>query len=313
MKDLLEEQVQIQTCVTSPPYFGLRDYGHSGQIGLEACVEDYVGSLVEVFRLVRDLLANDGTLWLNLGDSYADSNRGRVKSGDFHEGSLDGKQDTNKGSTTGKLPKQVSHLPAKNLMGVPWRVALALQADGWILRQDIIWHKTNAMPEAVKDRCSNAHEHIFLLSKSPKYYFDHEAIKEPAIYTSQKRNQRDDFKRANSKRDQIPGQAVGTHREDRLNSSYALGMRNKRSIWSVPTVTDRSPHFAVFPSQLIEPCVMAGSRPGDIVFDPFFGSGTVAEVAHHLERQWLGIELNPDYAPLHQAKIEQHIIPFAHV
>lgn len=311
MRKLIKDGIKVQTCVTSPPYYGLRDYGHVGQIGLEEIVEQYVRNLVKTFRLVKELLADDGTLWLNLGDSYAGSGRGRVKDGSFHEGSLAGKQGTSKGSTQGKLPKQSASLPAKNLIGVPWRVALALQADGWILRQDIIWHKPNAMPEAVTDRCVNSHEHIFLLSKSPRYHFDHEAIKEPSNRPTGERTSRDDFKRDGSKRGAIPGQATSSHRVDRPSSEYDLDTRNRRSVWSVLTRQDQTAHFATFPPQLIEPCVLAGARPGDVVFDPFFGSGTTAEVANNLGRQWLGIELNPEYEGLHKAKIEQQALQLA--
>jgi DNA modification methylase len=192
-------------------------------------------------------------------------------------------------------------------MGIPWQLAFALSADGWYLRQDIIWHKTNPMPESVRDRCTKAHEYLFLLSKSEWYYFDHEAMKEPAVGAnlhdatgrSKQRGMADTFKRKNSKREQaIPGQAVGTHREDRPDSDYDLYTRNRRSVWTVATRPFKGAHFATFPPALIEPCVAAGSRPGDIVLDPFTGSGTTWEVARSLGRQFIGFELNPEYAEM---------------
>lgn len=263
----------VQTCVTSPPYFGLRDYGINGQIGLEATAEQYIENLVAVFREVRRVLADDGVLWLNLGDTYSKN---------------------------------------KQIMGIPWRVALALQADGWCLRQDIVWHKTNAMPESVKDRCTRAHEYIFLLTKSERYFFDHQAMKEPVANAPSgpvTRNNANNFKRANSKRAQvIPNQQVGTHRADREESSYDLMIRNKRSVWSVATRPHAGAHFAVYPPQLIEPCVLAGSREGDTVLDPFNGSGTTGEVALLNNRHYIGIELNPTYIKLTQSRLEQVVV-----
>lgn len=278
------------------PYFNLRDYGHEGQIGLEQTPEEYIDAMVEVFRCVRDVLADDGTLWVNIGDSWGDG---------------------------------------KQLMGIPWRVALALQSDGWVLRQDIIWHKPNPMPESVRDRCTKSHEYVFLLSKGPRYFFDYVAIKEPAtcdrmrgsgpmvnpgtgrndadtgtVGDYRKRSKADSFRREGSKRAQvIPGQTVGTHREDRAESEYDTKTRNKRDVWSVPTRGYGGAHFAVFPPALIEPCILAGSRPGDIVLDPFMGSGTTAAVALQHDRQYLGCELNPEYGALQQERIAEFALP----
>lgn len=284
MRDLKAQGVRVQCCVTSPPYYGLRDYGHPGQIGLEKTPAEYVAALVEVFDGVRELLADDGVLWLNLGDSYGD----------------------------------------KQLLGMPWRVAFALQAAGWYLRQDVIWHKPNPMPESVTDRCTKAHEYLFLLTKSERYYFDADAIKEDAVgqnlhdltgpgYAAPgqspntgNRSRRDSFKRDDSKRAEvIPGQTVGTHRADRDESEYDTARRNRRSVWTVATQPYAGAHFAVFPAALIEPCVLAGSRPGDVVLDPFMGSGTTAQVAQALGRQWIGCELNTEYAPLQRARTAQ--------
>jgi DNA modification methylase len=318
MRDLKAQGVRVQCCVTSPPYYGLRDYGHPGQIGLEKTPAEYVAALVEVFDGVRELLADDGVLWLNLGDSYA--------AGGMGAGS--GKQLTNRGTAAGghmdKPRKAPEGLKPKDLVGIPWRVAFALQEAGWYLRQDIIWHKPNPMPESVTDRCTKAHEYLFLLTKSERYFWDAAAMQERAVgqtlhdLTGQgyaapgqtpnagNRSRRDSFKRDDSKRAEvIPGQAVGTHRPDREESEYDTGMRNRRSVWTVPTQAYAGAHFAVFPAALIEPCVLAGSRPGDVVLDPFMGSGTTAQVAQALGRQWIGCELNTEYAPLQQARTAQ--------
>ncbi len=322
MRDLKAQGVRVQCCVTSPPYFGLRDYGHPGQIGLEKTPAEYVAALVEVFEGVRELLADDGVLWLNLGDSYA--------AGGMGAGS--GKQLTNRGTAAGghmdKPRKAPEGLKPKDLVGIPWRVAFALQAAGWYLRQDIIWHKPNPMPESVTDRCTKAHEYLFLLTKSERYYFDAVAIQEDAqIWTGRAGT----FDRSgNPVADHvIPGQSAAQHRprvnerdrkalrtdvESRHRSSIPGGQslqaepngkRNRRSVWTVPTQPYSGAHFAVFPAALIEPCILAGSRPGDVVLDPFMGSGTTAQVAQALGRQWIGCELNTEYAPLQQARTAQ--------
>lgn len=282
---LIADGVQVQTCITSPPYFGLRDYGHHDQIGAEHSVDDYVATLVAVFGQIKQLLKDDGTLWLNLGDSYSGSGKGRYGDGTYHITPTHQRQHSNVGSTTGVLRtcKPQGGLKPKDLIGIPWRVALALQADGWYLRQDIIWHKPNPMPSAVTDRCVTAHEYLFLLSKSEHYYFDHLAIQEPsatwARQSSQHRSQLKDYK--------------------------AHPMRNKRSVWTVPTTSNRHQHIAAFPRKLIEPCILAGSRSGDVVLDPFMGSGTVAAAANKLARKWIGIELNQDYASIHADRVVQ--------
>ncbi|MEL7178117.1 MAG: site-specific DNA-methyltransferase [Pseudomonadota bacterium] len=283
-------EVKAQTCVTSPPYFGLRDYGHDGQIGLEKTPDEYIAAMVEVFRCVRDVLADDGTLWLNLGDSY----NGSGPSGG------PGKSYTNVGSQDTTV-KRVPGLKPKDLIGIPWRVAFALQADGWYLRQDIIWHKPNPMPESVKDRCTKAHEYVFLLSKSERYYFDSEAVKEPV--QSNKGNSKS-FRGGGS---YTGNNAFNNHqlkeRETHGNAPHADGTRNRRSVWTIATRPYKGAHFATFPPALIEPCVLAGSRPGDIVLDPFMGSGTTAQVALQHGRQYLGCELNRDYKPLQDERL----------
>ena len=323
MRDLKAQGVRVQCCVTSPPYFGLRDYGHPGQIGLEKTPAEYVAALVEVFDGVRELLADDGVLWLNLGDSYNAAGR------EGHGTRQGYKQGSNRASATkaDNCRPSVADLKPKDLVGIPWRVAFALQAAGWYLRQDIIWHKPNPMPESVTDRCTKAHEYLFLLTKSERYYWDAEAMRERAVAAdigvmdggAQRqadgtdandgrnfRSKANSFKRDGSKRAEvIPGQTVGTHRAEREESTYDTFTRNRRSVWTVPTQPYAGAHFAVFPAALIEPCVLAGSRPGDVVLDPFMGSGTTAQVAQALGRQWIGCELNTEYAPLQQARTAQ--------
>ena len=323
----------VNTCVTSPPYFGLRDYGHAGQIGLEPTPDEFIAKLVSVFREVRRVLRDDGTLWVNIGDSYASGGR-----------------------------KTPAGIKPKDLIGIPWMLAFALRADGWYLRQDIIWEKSNPMPESVTDRCTKSHEYIFLLSKAPTYVYDHDAIKERAApasvarwaqdvegqtgsnrvpgktngnmkavggrmagninppkgqaayeagdeshrtkggllaYSQRQRSARDSFKRTDSKRaEAIPGQSVGTHREDREESDWPLDERNKRSVWTVSTKPYKGAHFATFPTDLIEPCILAGAPAGGVVLDPFGGSGTTAQVAQSLGRKWILCELNEAYRPL---------------
>ena len=287
MRDLKTQGVRVQCCVTSPPYYGLRDYGHPGQIGLEKTPAEYVAALVEVFEGVRDLLADDGVLWLNLGDSYT----GSPNNGGEASKTMQGTQ-----AATGKnLPsKRGDGLKPKDLIGIPWTVALALRAAGWYLRQDVIWHKPNPMPESVTDRCTKAHEYLFLLTKSERYFWDAEAMKERAVCDTW----------PNVGRSQDAARAVisgGPTQGARENAET----RNRRSVWTVATQPYSGAHFAVFPAALIEPCILAGSRPGDLVLDPFMGSGTTAQVAQALGRQWIGCELNPEYAPLQQARTAQ--------
>lgn len=307
MRRWARDGVKVQTCVTSPPYFGLRDYGHKDQIGNEKTPAEFISNLVEVFRCVRDVLTDDGTLWVIIGDSYANVGKWGGSSGGKHANALHG----NTGIGRNKV-EYGDGLKGKDLIGIPWMLAFALRADGWYLRQDIIWHKPNPMPESVRDRCTKAHEYIFLLSKGPRYYFDSEAMKEPCVGANRhdvtgrtkQRGMADTFKRKDSKRAQaIPGQTVGTHRAERPDSNYDLFTRNRRSVWTVATRPYQGAHFATFPPDLIEPCILAGSRPGDVVLDPFMGSGTTAQVAIQHGREYMGCELNPEYEPLQLQRI----------
>lgn len=285
-----EEGIKVQMCVTSPPYWGLRDYGVDGQLGLEESPEAYVQNMVEVFRLVRNVLADDGTVWLNLGDSYSGSgiNDG-TKSPGLSKAATRGEPTKRPGANRWNCP-----LKPKDLIGVPWRVAFALQADGWWLRSDIIWHKPSCMPESVTDRPTRSHEYIFLLTKSQKYFYENDAIKEPSAYP-------DDDRKARS----------FEHHKHTEKANYmasgkpAYPMRNKRSVWSVSNIGYSEAHFATFPPDLIKPCILAGSRPGDIILDPFMGSGTTAMVAESLGRKWVGCELNPQYVNLIQQRLKQ--------
>lgn len=307
MRRWAADGVKVQTCVTSPPYFGLRDYGHDGQIGLEQTPEQYISAMVEVFRCVRDVLADDGTLWVNIGDSYAAQRGGTHMPAQTVAGGVGGKGDDKAFRGMGDEKRGAAHrnasaigLKHKDLIGIPWMLAFALRADGWYLRQDIIWHKPNPMPESVRDRCTKAHEYIFLLSKSERYYFDSEAIKEPssdpegsaARYKSAFGGKKNETLLAT---DQVHTRPIGMREFD--------GKRNKRSVWTVATRPYKGAHFATFPTALIEPCILAGSRPDDIVLDPFMGSGTTAAVALQHGRQYLGCELNENYKPLQDERI----------
>lgn len=320
------EKESIDCCVTSPPYFGLRNYGSDEQIGLGQTLDEYIQSLVEVIRNVHRALRKDGTLWLNIADTYGTGTKATRTKGS--RGIGDATQ-----SAQDAVPR-IGGM-AKQLLGVPWRLAFALQDDGWFLRQDIVWAKSNPMPESVTDRCTKSHEYIFLLSKSPRYYFDHEAIKEPAVSQhvlgnkshkgvaayengaiehrtkqglmafSQRVSAADTFRRENSKRaEAIPGQTVGTHRPDRKDTQ-PNGLRNKRDVWTVAVRPFREAHFATFPPQLIEPCVLAGSRPGGTVLDPFSGAGTTGLVAKRLGRNYIGIELNKSYIDMSIRRIKE--------
>ena len=318
MRDLIAQGVKVQMCVTSPPYFGLRDYGHPGQLGLEATPAEFVAAMVEVFGLVRELLADDGVLWLNLGDSYAGYWGKKYAHKPFGDDrTADISTPPNKESPDFKK----WGIKPKDLIGIPWRVALALQADGWYLRQDIIWHKPNPMPESVTDRCTKAHEYLFLLSKSERYFFDAEAIKEESVTDDPRRpygskgawdmdgrpeEQRPNGKLrapANVKRGDFNGKTNDLPGREAFRAFTET--RNRRSVWTVPTQPYSGAHFATFPPALIEPCILAGSRPGDTVLDCFFGSGTTGEVAGNFGRKWIGCELNPDYAPLQRARTAQ--------
>lgn len=287
------EAGSVQCVVTSPPYFGLRDYGHAGQIGLEPTPDEFVSALVEVFREVRRVLRDDGTVWLNLGDSYAtDSKWGGSTGGKASKGIH--------GLGGGGRNKTSVGLPDKNLIGIPWRVAFALQADGWYLRQDIIWHKPNPMPESVKDRCTKAHEYIFLLTKSPRYFFDGDAIKESAVGPVGGATGR-------GKQKSAAAYAINGGQPQRDNSGGLGGdgvSRNRRSVWTVTTKPFKGAHFATFPPELIEPCIKAGSRHGDTVLDPFGGAGTTGLVSARLNRNSVLCELNPEYAELARTRLD---------
>ena len=291
----------VHTIVTSPPYFGLRDYGVDGQLGLEPTPDDFIAALVEVFRSVRRVLRDDGTVWLNLGDSYASYRDGKATP-DTTRGDSDGtlvpKGKAKNRSASTFVGSSIKH---KDLIGIPWRVALALQADGWYLRQDIIWHKPNPMPESVKDRCTKAHEYIFLLTKKPKYYFDHEAVKEPVAESTKQRLAQPTLDRQQGS-DRVPGKTNGNMK--------AVGdgeTRNRRSVWAVTTKPFKGAHFATFPPDLIEPCILAGCPEGGTVFDPFGGSGTTALVALKHGRNAVLSELNPEYVKLAQTRIEESL------
>lgn len=310
----LLESESVDTCITSPPYYNLRDYGKDGQIGLETTPEEYIEKLVDVFREVRRVLKSDGTLWVNIADSYAGSGKG---ASNYPENARKYKQGSNRGSVGNYLSKTTSpERKPKDLIGIPWMLAFALRADGWYLRQDIIWAKPNPMPESVKDRCTKSHEYIFLLSKSPRYYFDGEAIAEPCADSSMARYTQNIDKQAGS--DRVPGKSNGNmkavlpryggkkYTEDpevfyRTKSGHAYDFRpkrNKRDVWTVSTKPFKGAHFATFPDTLITPCILAGSRQGGIVLDPFCGSGTTLKAANDCGRNGIGIELNENYEQL---------------
>lgn len=299
--------VCVQCIVTSPPYWGLRDYRVDGQLGLEKSPEEYTAKMVEVFRECRRVLRDDGILWLNLGDSYAGGNRGR--NGD---GSL-------------VAPCEIpDDLKPKDLVGIPWRVAFALQVDGWYLRSDIIWAKPNPTPESVTDRPTKSHEYIFLMSKNERYYYDYKAISEPFAEVSIQRMRQPGVgewqKGGDKQNSELYPHRDGTGNGNKHWKIYSglaekekrgeLGLRNKRSVWTVPTSPYPDAHFATFPPKLIQPMVMAGSRPGDIVLDPFMGSGTVALVAKELNRQAWGVELNAAYIDMATRRLSQDVLAF---
>ena len=280
---------EARMCVTSPPYYGLRDYGgEASQIGMEQTPEEYIQQLVEVFRLVRDNLTDDGTLWVNIGDSYYNYR----SDGNYPKQTVS-KTRQDLPTKTPVRGNKLEGLKSKDLIGIPWMLAFALRADGWYLRQDIIWHKPNPMPESVQDRCTKAHEYIFLLSKNINYYFNNEAIKEPA----KDWGTRD---RSNGKYHN-PGSGLVPH--SGLTKSYER--KNKRSVWSVTKKPYKGAHFATFPPDLIEPCILAGSEPGDIILDPFMGSGTTAMVAKQHGRYYMGCELHEDYGELIKNRVPE--------
>lgn len=340
MRAMAADGVRVQTIVTSPPYWGLRSYlpdGHPDkhrEIGQEPTLREFINTLVGVFDLARALLADDGTLWLNMGDAYASSGGQTPMRGETFAGRARAKENI----CLSNRKAGIDGLKVKDLMGQPWRLAFALQDAGWYLRQDIIWHKPNPMPESVRDRCTKAHEYLFLLSKSERYYFDHEAIREPANWTPDASKMPDGWDtgagahgsfhregREKGRRSHLPGNKThkGTsayedgaaeHRTkgglidyaQRVSTDDSIAQkRTKRSVWTIATQPYAAAHFATFPEALVEPCVLAGSRPGDVVFDPFFGSGTTGQVAQRLGRHFIGCELNPDYEPLQRDRLRQ--------
>ena len=279
-------------CVTSPPYYGLRDYGgEDNQIGQEQSPEEYINQLVEVFRQVKNVLTDDGTLWLNIGDSYYNYRPGKGQAL-VQQTVSNNKQDLP--DKCAKRANKLEGLKEKDLIGIPWMLAFALRADGWYLRQDIIWHKPNPMPESVKDRCTKSHEYIFLLSKNKKYYYDNNAIKEPAK----------DWGTRDRTKGKYHNEGTGLQPHSGLNKSYPT--KNKRSVWSITNKPYKGSHFATFPPDLIEPCIKAGSQLNDIILDPFMGSGTTAMVAKSLGRDYIGCELHENYQPLIHKRIGIH-------
>lgn len=340
LRRMIADGVRVNTIVTSPPYWGLRDYGHPGQIGLEPTVHEFIATIVEVFDLCRQVLADDGTAWVNMGDSYSGT---RGAAWGPSEASTSARMTASRRRDDHPVPRndvRVAGLKPKDLVGQPWRLAFALQDAGWWLRQDIIWSKPNPMPESVRDRCTKAHEYIFLLSKSEKYYFDQEAILEPVSPNTHARLSQDVQAQVGSTRANGGaktngnmkavgrGTGVGWGYTDtdpkprarkvsggddatKNNASFDRAMaimpneRNRRSVWTVATEAFKGAHFATYPTKLIEPCILAGAPAGGIVLDPFFGSGTTGQVAQQLGRQFIGIELNPEYAPLQAERLRQ--------
>ena len=282
-------------CVTSPPYYGLRDYGgEEDQIGLEQTPDEYIDQLVEVFRKVKNVLTDDGTCWVNLGDSYYNYRPGRG------QGLAKQSVSTTKQDLPDVCPRRgnrIEGLKEKDLIGIPWLFAFAMRADGWYLRQDIIWHKPNPMPESVKDRCTKSHEYIFLFSKDKKYFYDNEAIKEPV---------KQDWGTRNRSKGKYHNEGTGLQPHSGLEKSYTK--KNKRSVWSVTNKPYKGAHFACFPPDLIEPCIKAGSEKGDTILDPFMGSGTTGMVAKKLGRYYIGCELHEDYGKLMQERIKLNVM-----
>ena len=279
-------------CVTSPPYYGLRDYGgEQYQLGQEQTPEKFIENLVNVFKEVKNVLTDDGTLWVNLGDSYYNYRPGK---GQTYPKQSVSKTNQDLPESSAKRGTKLEGLKEKDLIGIPWMFAFAMRADGWYLRQDIIWHKPNPMPESVRDRCTKAHEYIFLFSKNKKYFYDNEAIKEPAKDWGTRDRTQGKYHN--------PGTGLSPHTG--LTKSYEK--RNKRSVWSVTKKPYKGAHFATYPAELIEPCILAGSEQGDIVLDPFMGSGTTAAVAKSLGRNYIGCELHEEYGDLIQKRIDEY-------
>lgn len=309
----------IDCCVTSPPYYALRDYGCDGQLGLEDSPEEFIERLTDIFEEVRRVLKPEGTLWVNIGDSYAGSWKGAAN---YPDNAMNYKQGTNRGLLgVPTAVKKLSGYKPKDLIGIPWMLAFSLRAKGWYLRQDIIWEKSNPMLESVLDRCTKSHEYIFLLSKNRHYYFDNNAIKEPAVgfNTSAPRGSAGSFLPNAGRRSK--GNSVGFRggnaytkgrsfdnsaertREFHGNVPNTTGLRNKRSVWTIATAQSKEAHFATFPEKLIRPCILAGCPEGGTVLDPFMGSGTTGVVARQLQRNYIGVELNPSYLQMSERRI----------
>lgn len=319
LKQIQSDSVDV--CVTSPPYYGLRDYGADGQIGLEQTPDEYIQKLVAVFREVKRVLRSDGTCWIVIGDSYSGSGKGSAL---YPDKANRYKQGSNKGmiGANAVVKAKARGIKRKNLIGIPWMLAFALRDDGWYLRDDIIWAKPNPMPESVRDRCTKSYEHILMLSKSPHYYFDGEAISEPIADSTAKRFSQNVEAQAGSSK--AYGKTKGnmkacksryggnkyTATPEVFNRTKSGNMysyrprRNKRNVWTVSTKPYKGAHFATFPPDLIEPCILAGSRVGGIVIDPFVGSGTTAEVAQRLGREYIGIEINSEYELLIRKRLK---------
>jgi DNA modification methylase len=286
----------VQTVVTSPPYWGLRDYGNDDQIGLETDPNAFIEELCLVFDEIWRVLKDDGTVWVNLGDSYAGSGKGSP--GNFGKHAPSGSARHLEHKHSGVVPEG---LKPKDLVGIPWRFAFAMQDRGWYLRQDIIWHKPNPMPESVTDRCTKSHEYIFLLTKNAKYYYDHEAIKEPVAESTKNRLMQPTLM------DQVGSTRVPGKTNGNMKAVGDIEDRNKRSVWTVTTSRYKEAHFATYPPDLILPCILAGSKEDDIVLDPFSGSGTTGEVALQNNRNYIGLELNPEYAKLSEKRLIEAI------
>ena len=275
------KEKSVQAIVTSRPYWGLRDYNADGQLGEELVPEDFVKNLTLLFNKSKRVLRDDGTLWLNIGDTYFGAKGGHWEGGNSITNDATGENYR----MHRKAPPKHNRLKTKDICGVPWMLAFSMQKDGWYLRQDIIWHKPNPMPEAVKDRCVKSHEYIFLMSLNPRYYFDYEAIQEKAVYAGDNRGARNDSRRGELLANRMAADSQPTGE-----------FRNKRDVWSINTAQSGEAHFAVFPEKIPELCIKAGTKEGDVVLDPFMGSGTTANVAKRLSRKWIGIELSEDYA-----------------
>ena len=312
LKELSDQSVNC--CITSPPYWGLRDYGNDGQIGLEQTPANFIAELVAVFREVKRVLRDDGTLWLNIGDSYASFRDGKATPDTTRGASLGTLVDKGKASNRKASTFANTSIKHKDLVGIPWMLAFALRADGWYLRQDIIWAKPNPMPESVTDRCTKSHEYIFLLSKSPRYYYDHEAIKEPS--SSFNPNAKSEASAVSNIDGNMSERGVTRTTEGLSLKSQAektKETRNKRDVWTVTTKPFKGAHFATFPPDLIEPCILAGCPEGGTVLDPFFGAGTTGLVAQRHGRKWIGCELNPEYAAIAVARIESEANLFTEI